>query len=113
MGGYQMELVDSVLAFALIMAALASVVTLLMEAFHRLLRLRAKGMETLLSEYYDQVLAKELDLSKVNKQDIMDRVLTNPARKIILFSSNRIFSNKIIERITCFTEVSAGDLLNY
>lgn len=106
-----MELVDSVLAFALIMAALASLVTLLMEVFHRVLRLRAKGMEALLSQYYDEVLFKKLDLSNINKQDVMDGVLINPARKIILDSSFRIFPNWLIEKLMCYTEVSPDDLL--
>jgi len=106
-----MELVDSVLAFALIMAALASVVTLLMEAFHRVLRLRAKGMEALFSQYYDEVLSKELNLTKINKQDVMERVLINPTRKIILNSSFRIFPNWLIEKLMCYTEVSSDDLL--
>ena len=82
-----------------------------MEASHRALRLRAKGMEALLSQYYDEVLSRELDLSAVNKQEIMGRVLINPARKIILSSSARVFPNKIIERITTSTQVSADDLM--
>ncbi len=106
-----MELVDSVLAFALVMAALASVVTLLMEAFHRLFRLRAKGMEALLSQYYDEVLSSELKLSKDDKQKIMDRVLINPAKKIILDSSFRIFPDWLIKKLMRYTEVSTDDLL--
>jgi len=106
-----MELVDSVLAFALVMAALASVVTLLMEAFHRVLRLRAKGMEALFSQFYDDVLTKKLHLDAEGKEDIARAILINPAKKIILDSSYPVFHNSIIEKILYSTDLSSDDLL--
>ncbi len=106
-----MQLVDSVLAFALIMAALASVVTLMMEAFHRVLRLRAKGMDALFSQFYDDVLIKKLNISAEDKHVISSAVLVNPARKIIMGSSHPIFPNSLIDKILRSTDLSSDDLL--
>jgi len=106
------ELVDSVLAFALVMTALASVVTLLMEACHRVLRLRVKGMDALFSQFYDDVLSKKLNIGAEDKEEIFRAVLINPARKIILVSSHPIFPNAVIEQMMRSTDLSSDDLLS-
>lgn len=107
-----MELVDSILAFALVMAALASVVTLLMEACHRVLRLRVKGMDALFSQFYDDVLCKILNIGAEDKEAIVKTVLMNPIRKIILDSSHPVFPNAVIEKMMHSTDLSSDDLLN-
>ncbi|OIO66598.1 MAG: hypothetical protein CO186_11585 [Zetaproteobacteria bacterium CG_4_9_14_3_um_filter_49_83] len=107
-----MGLVDSVLAFSLIMAALASVVTLIMESFHRVLLLRAKGMEALFHQFYDGVLVSKLQLTTAEKDRICQAVLINPTRDIIINASSRIFPNRVIENLMRHTEVSTSDLLN-
>jgi hypothetical protein len=55
-----MQLLDGFLAFALTLAALATVVSVLVEILHRALLLRTKGLNQMLSAYYDKVLAPRL-----------------------------------------------------
>jgi hypothetical protein len=55
-----MQLLDGFLAFALTLAALATVVSVLVEILHRVLLLRTKGLNQMLSAYFDKVLAPRL-----------------------------------------------------
>jgi hypothetical protein len=55
-----MQLLDGFLAFALTLAALATVVSVLVEILHRVLLLRTKGLNQMLSAYFDKVLAPKL-----------------------------------------------------
>ncbi len=105
-----MELLDSILAFALIMAALASVVTLIMELFHRVLRLRAKGMKHLFEQFYQDVLSKELATAKGKEQTIINAVLYSPVRDKLIAES-RFLPKPIVEFLTSHTEVNTDELL--
>jgi len=60
-----MQLLDGFLAFALTLAALATVVSVLVEIAHRVFRLRTKGLNQMLSAYFDNVLAPRLARTSV------------------------------------------------
>ncbi len=68
-------------------------------------------MEALFNQFYDDVLVEKLNVTKAEKEDIKKKVLTNPAREIILSSSHKIFPNWVIEKLMCSTEMSHDELL--
>jgi hypothetical protein len=53
-----MQSLDAALAFAITMLVLSMVVTTLVETLHRFLRLRENGLELLLGNFYDRVVAR-------------------------------------------------------
>lgn len=71
-----MELLDSFLAFALTLAALATVVTVIMEIFIRVLRLKAGNQVALVDELVTRCISSELVAKDL--EAIREQVLNNP-----------------------------------
>ncbi len=119
-----MVLLDSVLAFTLIMGALAGVVTLLMEMIHRLLNFRARGMAVLFDHFYSDVLANRLGVEDENRvKEIKDEILKNRSRHMMVSAEKwlhrwltgwwlpRWLSDKIIIALTSCDKIDTDDML--
>ena len=77
-----MALLDAALAFALTLAALATVVTIVVEILNKLRGLRPKDQVKLMGRLYDQVIAPRLDPTlrgHVDRWEFIRKVLENPA----------------------------------
>lgn len=117
-----MPMLDASLAFALTMLALASVVTLLMEIFHRALRLRAKGLRQMVERLYDQELEPWVDkhLEELGetasdaKEKFLDQLLKNPlvSSTKLLKSLRRVEKMSDEEFLQRLGETEAGKLLH-
>lgn len=87
-----MELLDAALAFALTMAALATVVTILMEIGLRFLGLRRKDQVTLVKRLYDDHLAESVGLTSgdaVKRWEVARQVLENPLAGVKMAASEQ------------------------
>ena len=70
-----MELLDAALAFALTMGALATVVTIIMETGHRLVKVRERNLIEVMRR-----LVKQLDwLGETERWKLVRDILNNPA----------------------------------
>lgn len=79
-----MVLLDAALAFALTLAALATVVTIIMEILLRFIGLRKKDQVEVIKRLYDEVLSEDTGLTArdVEKRwEVVRRVLENPFAK--------------------------------
>jgi len=54
--GKDMQLLDAAIAFALTIAGLATVVSIIIEVIHRVLSLRSKGLRAMLEQHFDDVI---------------------------------------------------------
>ena len=104
-----MQLLDSTLAFALTMAALATVVTVIMEACLRIARMRKKNLIEVM-KLLNQVLAKgKLGMTKEERWEFFVRVVENPAEATIEKVKSKWEKLSIEERIAFFgRDKSAG-----
>lgn len=81
-----MVLVDVLLAFALIMLGLATIVTVMVEIIHRVCSLRARGMQEILIRLFENTLLpalKEMDPESVRrvaveKRQFVQQMICNP-----------------------------------
>lgn len=74
-----MQLLDASLAFVLTMAALATVVTVIMEAGLRVARIRKKNFIVILSMITEEIRTRDLGLDDTQIWDFLVRVLKNPS----------------------------------
>ena len=105
-----MSLLDSLLAFALTLAALATVVTILMEVFIRWLGLKRRGQVKLVGRLLDHSVKTQLPGREARWQAIKD-VLENPfsAIKMAAQESTQAYRGRAAGGI--YTEVSLEHVL--
>lgn len=104
-----MPLLDASLAFALTMLALASVVTLLTEVIHRVLRLRAKGLQTMLDGLYENELRpwvekKAGQVIDETGRDFCDLLQKNPLLRraklqASMFKTDALSGEELLQRL--------------
>jgi hypothetical protein len=73
-----MELIDTALAFALTMAALATVVSVIMEACLRISRMRKKNLIEVMKLLNKELRDGTLNLADDDRWDVIKRVIQNP-----------------------------------
>ena len=113
-----MELLDGFLAFALSLAALATVVTVLTEAVHRTLRLRAKGLSQMLINYFEQALQPELmkqisDVQTIDrlKSNFVSTLVDNPLRTVLMGTGFAKVLNFVVGPLTKYDEVTLREFV--
>lgn len=75
-----MELLDAALAFALTLAALATVVTVLMEIVHRVVLIRKKNLVQIMRLMNDELPNGTLGLDEQGRWQFFRKVIENPAQ---------------------------------
>ena len=74
-----MHLLDAALAFALTMAALGTVITMIMEAINRYLGTRRGGLIQIMKLFNERISEGPFRLSARERWDLITRILNNPA----------------------------------
>lgn len=110
-----MELLQGSIAFALALAGLASVCTVLIEILHRVAGLRAKGLRLMLEAYFDQVLRPrlgEVDTAAL-RADLIDKLTRNVLLERLHPSSTggQVLGGLYRRRLLQATSVSLEDFL--
>ncbi len=120
-----MQLLDAGIAFALTLAGLATVVSIIIEIIHRALGLRSKGLRAMLEQHFDDVIAPTIktnveeaikdenkDLAKELRdlrEDLIKKMTTNPLVKLQKLSW---LPDRVVNPLSRYTEVTALDFLN-
>ncbi len=75
-----MQWLNAALAFSITMLILSMVVSTLVETLHRLLRLRADGLETMLRQLFKEVIAPHLDTANTHLGQACDEFIADMMR---------------------------------
>jgi hypothetical protein len=78
-----MDILVALAAFAGIMAAFATIVTVLVEGVHKFLALRSSGMREMLRAFHDSVqlpAEAQHDTASPESVEFANRIVTSPAR---------------------------------
>jgi len=78
-----MQLLDAIIAFALTMAALATVVTVIIEAIIRILRMRRKNMAQVIRMLDKEIDSGLLGLKNEDRWSVFKKIIENPSRAIL------------------------------
>lgn len=114
-----MQWLNAALAFSITMLILSMVVSTLVETLHRLLRLRADGLETMLKQFFNEVLVPYLgsvatDLATARDQ-FVDQMMRNRAephtRTARLLQSQRLQKIDVQQFMTRLGASHYGDAL--
>ncbi|MBN1140230.1 MAG: hypothetical protein JXB25_00310 [Deltaproteobacteria bacterium] len=97
-----MQLLDATLAFALTMAALATVVTIIMETILRIARMRKKNLLRVLRLLNKELGEGPLGLSDEERWAFFTRVVTNPAEAAAQIATTRPAARSLEEGISCY-----------
>jgi hypothetical protein len=81
-----MQLLDATLAFALTLAALATVVTTILEACFRILRMRKKNLIEVMKLLNNELGRGSIKMTPEERWDFFSRVVENPAEAVGLVS---------------------------
>ena len=120
-----MQLLDAAIAFALTIAGLATVVSIIIEIIHRALSLRSKGLRAMLEQHFDDVIVpviktqvekaiqgedkKLADELKKLREDLIDKMTANPLVKLQKLSW---LPKRAVKALSQYNEVTALDFLN-
>lgn len=120
-----MQLLDAAIAFALTLAGLATVVSIIIEIIHRALSLRSKGLRAMLEQHFDDVIVpvittqvekaiqgedkKLADELKKLREDLIDKMTANPLVKLQKLSW---LPKRAVKALSQYNEVTALDFLN-
>lgn len=119
-----MQLLDAAIAFALTIAGLATVVSIIIEIIHRALSLRSKGLRAMLEQHFDDVIVpvirtqvekaiqgKDKDLTdelKRLREDLIGKMAGNPLVKLQNLSR---LPRQALNALSRYNEVTAIDFL--
>jgi hypothetical protein len=119
-----MQLLDAAIAFALTIAGLATVVSIIIEVIHRALSLRSKGLRAMLEQHFDDVIVpvirtrvektiqgQDKDLAdelKRLREDLIDKMTGNPLVKLQNLSW---LPKRAVKALSRYNEVTAMDFL--
>jgi len=119
-----MQLLDAGIAFALTIAGLATVVSIIVEIIHRVLSLRAKGLRAMLEQHFDDVIVPVIktqveqaiqdqgkniaDELKRLRENLIDKITGNPLVKLQKLSW---LPKRAVSALSRYNEVTAMDFL--
>lgn len=119
-----MQLLDAAIAFALTIAGLATVVSIIIEMIHRALSLRSKGLRAMLEQHFDDVIEPVIkpqveqaikgmeksleDELKSLREDLIDKMTSNPLTKLQKLSW---LPKRAVNALSRYNEVTALDFL--
>jgi hypothetical protein len=120
-----MQLLDAGIAFALTTAGLATVVSIIIEIFHRVLSLRSKGLRAMLEQHFEDVIVPVIrpqvenaiqgtgkriadELEKL-REDLIEKLTSNPLVKLQQLSW---LPKRAVNALSRYNEVTAIDFLN-
>jgi hypothetical protein len=119
-----MQLLDAAIAFALTIAGLATVVSIIVEIIHRVLSLRSQGLRAMLEQHFDDVIVpviktqveqaiqgknqKIADELKRLRDDLIDKMTSNPLAKLQKLSW---LPKRAVAALSRYNEVTAMDFL--
>ncbi len=119
-----MQLLDAAIAFALTIAGLATVVSIIIEMIHRALSLRSKGLRAMLEQHFDDVIVPVIktqveqaiqgtdknitDELKRLRDDLIDKMTGNPLVKLQKLSW---LPKRAANALSRYNEVTALDFL--
>jgi len=119
-----MQLLDAAIAFALTIAGLATVVSIIIEIIHRALSLRSKGLRAMLEQHFDDVIVpviksqverairgKDKNLAdelKRMRDDLIDKMTENPLAKLQKMSW---LPKRAVKALSRYNEVTDVDFL--
>lgn len=121
-----MQLLDASLAFALTMAALATVVTVMMEAGLRIARMRKKNFIEVMKLLNKEIENSPLKMSEEDRWNFIKRVIDNPAEasldklrielenlplaeRLAHFGRDKAAGKNLLQRVGCFLLQIFGD----
>jgi hypothetical protein len=120
-----MQLLDAGIAFALTLAGLASVVSIIIEIIHRALSLRFKGLRAMLEQHFDDVIVPVIktkveqairgqdknlaDELKKLRENLIEKMTANPLVKLQKLSW---LPKRAVNALSRYNEVTALDFLN-
>lgn len=119
-----MQLLDAGIAFALTIAGLATVVSIIIEISHRVLGLRAKGLRAMLEQHFNDVIKPaikdkfENKIKKENKdletelgklrRDLIEKMTANPLE---ILQDSSWLPKRVVKALARYNEVTALDFL--
>jgi hypothetical protein len=119
-----MQLLDAAIAFALTIAGLATVVSIIIEIIHRVLSLRARGLRAMLEQHFDDVIepavrvkveqaiqdggTKLADELKMLRDDLIEKMTANPLK---ILQNSSLLPKKAVKALARYNEVTALDFL--
>ena len=119
-----MQLLDAGIAFALTIAGLATVVSIIVEIIHRVLSLRAQGLRAMLEQHFDDVIKPVIETQveqaiqdqgkkladELNRlrENLIEKMTGNPLRKLQNLSW---LPKRAVAALSRYNEVTAMDFL--
>ena len=120
-----MQLLDAGIAFALTLAGLATVVSIIIEIIHRVLNLRSKGLRAMLEQHFDDVIVPVIktqvekaivgkgkilaDELKMLRENLIEKMTANPLVKLQKLSW---LPKRAVKALSQYNQVTALDFLN-
>ncbi|UCD81500.1 MAG: hypothetical protein JSW26_08790, partial [Desulfobacterales bacterium] len=119
-----MQLLDAAIAFALTIAGLATVVSIVIEIIHRVLSLRSKGLRAMLEQHFDDVIVPVIekhvekaikgtdrqieDELKRLRNDLIDNMTGNP---LVILQNLSWLPKRAVNALSRYNEVTALDFI--
>lgn len=120
-----MQLLDAGIAFALTLAGLATVVSIIIEIIHRVLSLRSKGLRAMLEQHFDDVIVPVIktqvekaiqgkgkilaDELKMLRENLIEKMTANPLVKL---QKSSWLPKRAVRALSQYNQVTALDFLN-
>jgi len=119
-----MQLLAAAIAFALTLAGLATVVSIIIEIIHRVLSLRSKGLRAMLEQHFNDVIVPAIKTnldqavqSEENKlaeelerlrEDLIEKMTANP---LVILQKSSWLPKRAVKALARYNEVTAIDFL--
>jgi hypothetical protein len=119
-----MQLLAAAIAFALTLAGLATVVSIIIEIIHRILSLRSKGLRAMLEQHFNDVIVPAIktkveqavpggenkvadELNKL-REDLIEKMTANP---LVILQDSSWLPKRAVKALARYNEVTALDFL--